>query len=301
MATVLDDLVLYDTYNDTTYALPPHLRKGGRFSETLEDMPTVSKDVPSIIADYLPFSTVLQLVRGDFYDPSALDALLDDLVANHSFARQNQARSVNGALKKVHELVDGKTAVIAGGAIRDMYLLHDQQKVKDIDVFLLGCTEAETSALSDAYTRLGLFLQAKVHKSKDYFINKMKNRPRIKVFDVMTWRIKDLKPIQIMLSSADTVEELLEDFDWRLCRFAYTDTPKKFWFEGWKDAVTHKLTSGDSIYDPFYSLRRGILLSHKYRGGECPYLETHLRFPKEEAINLLSLMLVNYNGKSQDT
>jgi len=241
--------------------LPKHLNP---YTHRYMKTPIIKSEAPPEIRDFSPFTDTLKLIRGENWD------------------------FIDGYKK----YLSNKKVVLAGGCIRDLYLLSDPSKIKDIDAWILGCkddNEAEhlSYALNEIQNRIG---ESSEFFSTHYLIEKLKNRKEnIRTLSVTNMKIPSITdiPIQVMCSTANTVEELLESFDWGICQFAYDG--KEFWFPGWKDFAAGYLSLNDCIPDPFYTLRRGILFSEKYK--------KKVRLRKTEALTLLSLMLMQHDGK----
>ncbi|MCI0563500.1 MAG: hypothetical protein MN733_33915, partial [Nitrososphaera sp.] len=114
-------------------------------------------------------------------------------------------------LDMIRDVVKNKQVVIAGGAIRDMMMLGDENKIKDIDVFLLDTDEKEANSLLPAfaskmrgrtsdngYTKTPVFQLLWITEFPFVFSAKWKDHPI---------------PVQVIAHTAKTVEELIQGFD----------------------------------------------------------------------------------------
>jgi hypothetical protein len=244
---------------------------------------------PDTISKYRPFNDVLEIFQGHCM-PAQYETYLQLANARNREYYQSQ-------YQKYCKALGHRKVVLAGGCIRDKFLL-DEKAINDLDVWILGCKENSPPApgegdpeLNDLLWEVGRSIADwRPYTSSDYMLKRMSERSTNKVLNIMNLKAKYLvpHPVQVMSTTATTVEELIGDFDWGVCQFAYDGL--NFWFDGWRDySLNSLLLNDDHIYDPFHTLKRGVLLSHKFR-------KHGLRLEKATALTLLSLMLMQSNG-----
>lgn len=249
-------------HHDRRKAWPKHLSPWS-YNETI---PTVSEPPPSI-SHYTPFETVLHVIRG-------------------VVPAKRNARS---ELDQLRLRLNGRKVVLAGGCIRDLYLFGDANKIKDLDVFILDCDTSDSNTILDAIARVVYALDGDYTASADYFLNRIRATNRY-ILNVGNINLDDTipHPIQVITSTAKSVEELLEHFDWNICRFAYDG--KTFWFPGWKDVALQRLTLGNNIPDPYWTMRRGVLFSEKFK-------KLPVRLHKQDIMMLFHMWMMCTDGK----
>lgn len=108
----------------------------------------------------------------------------------------------------VHNLqAQGIRAVLAGGAMRDLYC---GRQPKDIDIFILGDNGRH---INDIMLTLGGSWESKTYNqfSRGYKIDYVIERT-------------DFTPIQVIGVGVETTEDLIKEFDYGLCQIAYDGT-----------------------------------------------------------------------------
>lgn len=207
-------------------------------------------------------------------------------------------------LAAVQRVIPNKYLVIAGGAIRDMFI-HDETLIKDIDVFVLDVSEQERLAIANGlYGRITGGIRHQVPGYPDNwgviwetaYPNLEPNKPYgggvsllTRLTNTVSKKERIKYPVQIVAHAAKTTDQLLEDFDWNACRFAFDG--KTVWREGLRDFHTGELHMG-TIRNPFYSLARGFYLQEKFkRAGH------KLIVGRESMLTLASMMLLDPEAK----
>jgi hypothetical protein len=123
----------------------------------------------------------------------------------------NQIDKIPGAWREALNTLHlaGIPAVLAGGAMRDLYC---GKPFKDVDIFTLGFDDTTATKIMKAFTGNWEF-KSYTRFSRGYDIDF--------VLQPILKRKTDL-PIEIIGTSAKSVNELLDDFDYGLCQIAWT-------------------------------------------------------------------------------
>lgn len=232
----------------------------------IENLPTMGPP-PMEISKYAPFESVLRIMRGEKADIS---------------------RPIKRPNEKLRLLLNGRKVVLAGGCIRDLYLFENPEKIKDVDVFILDCDPSDSDRILSAVAEVTYALDGSYKASADYFLDRLRAVPNNSVLNVGNVTLDISHPIQVITTTAVSVEDLLGKFDWNICRFAYDG--ENFWFPGWKDVALGRLTLGDNIVDPYWTMRRGVLFSEKFKGFP-------VRLHKQDVMLLLHMWMMNTDGK----
>lgn len=210
-------------------------------------------------------------------------------------------------LAEIQRIVPNKYLVIAGGAIRDLFM-HDEKLIKDIDVFILDVKEDERTAIEKSF--YGKIIGQKRHPDPSYpgawgviwetkypIIKHPKQTSPYggsisiieKVMNAVKRENERIYPVQIIAHSARTTDELLEDFDWKACQFAFDG--KTVWRSGIEDFYNSELRLG-TVRNPFYTMARGFYLQEKFkRAGR------KLVVGRESMLTLASMMLLDPEAK----
>lgn len=136
--------------------------------------------------------------------------------------------------------------VVAGGAVRDELMCREP---KDFDVFVLGAgfTKANRELALTKLAELPTVAQLEFHKSEPFLIETVRWRESV---------------VQVMCSPHQTVDELLDNFDWNISRFAFDGSTHQREDIGniaaGKPLVLHKVTY------PLSTLRRGFRFSERF-------------------------------------
>ena len=160
--------------------------------------------------------------------------------------------------------------VIAGGAIRDMFMVGEHM-IKDYDVWVLGVDEGIDVAL-DQKLREVYEHTAGVAAAHPNFITKdyeklFFGRPRFNI--VLPW-VPEGRPTQIMYSPVKTMAELVSAFDWRACSFGFDGN--ELITDGTADFDNKQLSLNDTkLGSPRNTLRRGFRIEEKYRYSPTPW------------------------------
>jgi len=179
-----------------------------------------------------------------------------------------------------------KRAVIAGGAIRDLWVTGDSKQIKDIDVFLLDVKEEEapildTHILENSHGQGALYHYIPTYLFKASYGPGVYHYPKCKV------TLPGIPfPCELMYSPHATPEDLIRAFDWRACQFSYDG--KSSLYPGEEDFSEGKLTLNEKIPYPKSTLRRGLMLEYKYR-----QLGRTLKLPKSTLLALVAMMAFN--------
>lgn len=190
--------------------------------------------------------------------------------------------------------------VIAGGAVRDFLMFGQARFIKDIDIFVLQCKDTDLNKEAQIFTQclsnLLLSTKPKNEKGMPYTCLTGYDDNNALIDTVPQWNEQmsyDLPPnihmenktmhTQIIFSKAESVEDLLETFDWGACKFAFDG--KRVLTPGLDDYKKGYLQLGHT-HDPMRALRRGFYLEEKYKYSEYPIV---LR--REEVIALTALMI----------
>jgi hypothetical protein len=159
--------------------------------------------------------------------------------------------------------------VIAGGAVRDYFL---KREPKDYDVFLLSETQVSTKTISDALSDLDL---------DDDGTARTPRRTDETGSDRFATKNLSLsnKDIQLIWYKAPSVGVLLDEFDWNICRFAYTGTDYVQLMDPAHIGQGQRLVLHDKN-TPLSTLRRGYIFSQRY----------DMVFDREDQIELCRLV-----------
>lgn len=205
-------------------------------------------------------------------------------------------------LAAVQRVIPNKYLVIAGGAVRDLYV-HDESLIKDIDVFVLDVNDQERIALMNSmYGKItgsnrphvpgypdnwGVMWETAYPNFEPQYAGGASLLTRLT--NTISKKENVKYPVQIVAHAAKTTEQLLEDFDWNACRFAFDG--QTVWREGLRDFHMGELHMG-TIRNPFYSLARGFYLQEKFkRAGR------KLVVGRESMLTLASMMLLDPEAK----
>jgi len=201
------------------------------------------------------------------------------------------------ALKNLRDMLPSKQIVIAGGAIRDTMFLG-LESFKDLDVFVLETDENEAvgiiNSLSECvsgappedsfYSKSNPFKLIWSCEYPLFYWNTVISGSQIRVQPEPNEKSKSY-PMQIITHKAKTVEELLNDFDWKACQFAFDGN--EIWAPGVDDFLMHRLTLCN-VRNPFHTLRRGFYLENKYRkGGNALHVQ------KDDIITLSAMIMLD--------
>lgn len=208
-------------------------------------------------------------------------------------------------LAAIQRVIPHKYLVIAGGAVRDLYV-HDESLIKDIDVFVLDVNEQERIALMNSmYGKITGGNRPQVPGYPDnwgvmwetVYPYLEPNNPYgggVSLLSRLTGTVSREKekkkyPVQIVAHAAKTTDQLLDDFDWKACRFAFDG--QTVWREGLVDFHMGELHMG-TIRNPFYSLARGFYLQEKFKR-----VGRKLVVGRESMLTLASMMLLDPEAK----
>ena len=184
--------------------------------------------------------------------------------------------------------------VIAGGAIRDMYMVGEAM-IKDYDAWVLDVEEVHVpqidKALQEAYRGMSTIYPADSNWT-DY-PQRTFHSPKANI--IFPW-VPGKKPTQIMYSGYKTIEELIANFDWHCCAFGLQS--EKLLTDGITDFNEGRLSLNETtIHNPKSTLRRGFHLEQKYRTNSEGL---RLRLPNELILALAAMLNLNpRNGTNQ--
>ena len=160
-----------------------------------------------------------------------------------------------GILDEVYDLIRHQlhleNFVIGGGMVRDALR---NSIAKDIDVFVLddGTHKTFTEAKEDILERTKSlpFIESKIewHKSEPFLVKSFSNA---------------YGDVQVMARNINTVEELLDTFDWNVSLFAF-DGKRVYARESVEEIGVGKELKLQACTYPVSTLRRGFRFSERY-------------------------------------
>jgi tRNA nucleotidyltransferase/poly(A) polymerase len=145
---------------------------------------------------------------------------------------------------------------VAGGAVRDTLL---KREPKDFDVFIFN--DAKDIATT-AFDGLEQITVPEWHKSEPFL--------------QATVRFEG-KVVQVMSSATKSLDELLDTFDWNVCRFGYVDE-RVLALTSLSDIGVGKKLRLHRVTYPLSTLRRGFRFSERF----------HMQFDNAELQSLTS-------------
>jgi hypothetical protein len=201
-----------------------------------------------------------------------------------------------------HEL--SRPVVLGGGCIRDIWI-DGPELIKDYDVWVLGVQESEISdldlrlseAMHNFCARGTCSLASAGHLIGDYpgvpraevglgaaRTNRVFHVPKVNA--KLPW-VSDDKFTQLMYSPCETMQELVDQFDWRVCSFGFDG--ETVITSGSSDFEEHTLTLNDTaLLSARSTLRRGFRLEEKFRGTAY-----HLNLPNETILALAAMLTLS--------
>lgn len=211
----------------------------------------------------------------------------------------SQAQQLNKLIRFVEGAVRPHKVIIAGGAIRDLYVAGPDM-VKDYDLWVMDVAESNVVDLDKNLDGHFRGFEAKSRWSGDFMIggenyrNPHFHSPSCEV--IIPW-FDEKKPVQIMYASAKSAEEMLQRFDWKACCFAWDG--QRIHTDGLVDFENRTLSINNDIVirTPRSTLRRGFHLEHKYRMSKSGH---RLRLSNAMILLLASMLDLNENGKRKE-
>jgi hypothetical protein len=214
---------------------------------------------------------------------------------------------VNVVYKKVCDFFNQYSSCqvgILGGAVRDIYL---KKKPKDIDIFVI-CNDDDIALIKKAAFDFrnggespfaNIFQQSTI-ANKNNSLNENYGHPFQEKWPILSdVFIKDESvsaenqiPCQLMVrnkSKFSNFFELINDFDWNICKYGLFDS-KLFDLNdyGFDLVYTRKNTGLERLSDLIYSLKRGFYFSEKYK----------INLSQEEIIKISSFVVNNKFAKN---
>jgi hypothetical protein len=192
-----------------------------------------------------------------------------------------------------HEL--GRQVVLAGGCIRDLWI-ENERLIKDYDAWVLGVLDSEIADL-DARLSNGMhaLMQHDTHALEGAFVdypNRKYHAPKANMR--LPW-IPNEKLTQLMYTPAKTMEELVDQFDWRVCSFGFDG--RTVINRGVSDFNLRTLTLNpeNALRSARSTLRRGFHLEDKFRGTAH-----RLRMPNETILALAAMLTLSGENRNQN-
>lgn len=194
-------------------------------------------------------------------------------------------------------LPDDTSVIIAGGAVRDLYVLQDPKAIKDIDLWILGVSEQNSQPLQDMLATAYLPYTDNPPVAIDVGPSGGGGGP--------AWAphlpLANLTfpwcpvPCQLMFTEHATAADLLFHFDWRACAFAFDG--ERVLIPGMRDfdIATLTLTPSPILY-PKSTLRRGFAFEWKYR-----HTSHRLALPNATILALASMLTLDDDGEERET
>lgn len=184
-----------------------------------------------------------------------------------------------------------RDVVLAGGAIRDMYI-DGPSLISDYDVFVMGVKETDIPVLDEKAHAASKRLHEMCREAETISYG---GGPKQKFhIPKTTWKlpfVPGAKPVQIMYSPRENMRDLVSHFDWRVCSFGFDG--ETVITDGVEDFRQHRLSLNldNRLPSPKSTLSRGFRISTKFARG------SHFLVLPNELILALASMLV-LNGES---
>lgn len=194
------------------------------------------------------------------------------------------------------EMELGRPVVLAGGCIRDLWIA-DKSLIKDYDVWVLGVTEPEIPDLDARLTNACHALMAhNAHSMESVCIDYPNRKFHLPKANLRLPWVPDDKVAQLIYTPAKTMQELVDQFDWRVCSFGFDG--EVVISDGASDFQDMKLSLNpeNALRSPRSTLRRGFRLEEKFRG--TPH---RLKLSNELILALAAMLNLNGEGEKAHT
>lgn len=166
---------------------------------------------------------------------------------------------------------DTMPMALAGGCVRDHLM---KRGAKDFDLFLLGISSEHFNPTRERVEKsiadLEIIHPIEWHQSEPYLCVTIRWRGRT---------------VQILANPAESKEELVDTFDWNVCRFAYDG--QLLQLENIENISEGKELKLHKVSFPLSTLRRGFRFSERFK----------MKMSRETVVQLSRQIVTNFDRK----